>query len=75
MIPIAHQIAEAQAWVTGAQNDAARPGKGQELARLRLERSQAILSTLEWCRDNAERIRAFEAQHKPISFMSQRGRE
>ena len=58
---IHHQITEAQAWVRGAQNDAARPGKGQELARMRLENAQAILSTLEWCRDNAERLRAFEA--------------
>ena len=61
MIPIAHQIAEAKAWVANAQTDAARPGKGRELARLRLERSQAILTTLEWCRDNTDRIRAFEA--------------
>lgn len=59
MIPIVHQIAEATAWVTEAQRDAAKPGKGQELARLRLERSRAILTTLEWCRDNADDIREF----------------
>ena len=65
MNPSIHrQITEAQAWVRGAQNDAAKPGKGQELARMRLENAQAILSTLEWCRDNAERLRAFEANSK-----------
>ena len=61
---IHHQITEAQAWVSSIQNDAAKPGKAQELARMRLENAKAILSTLCWCRDNSKRLRAFEANSK-----------
>ena len=60
-VPIAHQIAELEAVLRERQTDASRSGKGQELARLRLERTQAALVTLAWCRDNSERIRAVRA--------------
>lgn len=60
-VPITHQIAELEAVLRERQSESAKPGKGQELARLRLERTQAALTTLVWCRDNSERIRAARA--------------
>lgn len=39
----------------------ARGGKGQSLAQHRQEIQQAILTTLEWCRDHSEELRAFRA--------------
>lgn len=56
-IPIGRQIAEAEQWQRQMQTEAAKPGKGQELARYRLEAAQAIVTTLRWCRDNSDELR------------------
>lgn len=63
-LPIGRQIAEAEHWQRQVQTEAAKPGKGQELARYRHEAAQAIVATLKWCRDNSEGIRAYCAAHK-----------
>lgn len=60
-LSIALQIQEAEAWVRSTATEAARPGKGQEIARLRHSAAQSILTTLEWCRDNSEDLRKFRA--------------
>lgn len=58
-LPIARQIAEAEQWVREMQNEAAKVGKGQELALYRRDVAQAIVTTLCWCRDNADELRDF----------------
>ena len=57
--PIGRQINEAEQWVRELTDPAGKPGKGQELARYRHEVAQAIVTTLRWCRDNADDIREF----------------
>lgn len=58
-VSISHQINEAEQWAREMQDAAAKPGKGQELARYRHEVSKAIATTLRWCRDNADELRAY----------------
>jgi hypothetical protein len=46
------------------QTEAAKPGKNQSLAKLRLERRESVAAILRWCRDNSEGLRAYRAAHK-----------
>ena len=59
---IAQIIAEMEQSVRDMQNEAARLGKGQALAQLRLERRQGALEIIEWCRDNSDLVHAVKAQ-------------
>lgn len=52
-------IAELEQSIRDMQAEAARPGKGQALAQLRLERRHGALEIIEWCRANSDEIRAF----------------
>lgn len=60
-LTIHQQIAEAEQWVREAATAAAKPGKGQELARYRHEAAQGIVRTLEFCREHEADIRQFMA--------------
>ncbi len=57
--PIGRQVAEAEQWVREMQTAASKPGRGQELARYRLGVSESIVTTLKWCRDNADELKAY----------------
>lgn len=59
---IAQIIAELDQSIRDMQTEAARSGKGQALAQLRLERRQGALEIVTWCRDNSELVRAVKAQ-------------
>lgn len=61
---IAQVLAEIDQSIREMQTEAAKPGKGQALAQLRLERRQAAATVLRWCRDNSEGLRAYRAAHK-----------
>lgn len=58
-LPISQMIAEAEQWHRANQDAAAKPGKGQELARFRMERSGNILTILTWFRDDGDDYREF----------------
>ena len=58
-VPIGRQINEAEQWARELTDAASKPGKGQELARYRHEVAEAIVTTLQWCRDNADELREF----------------
>lgn len=58
-LPISRQITEAEHWLRQMQTEAAKPGKGQELARYRFEAAQSIVTTLKWCKDNVDELKAF----------------
>lgn len=54
-------IAEVEQSVREMEVEAAKPGRGQSLAQLRLERRRGALEIIEWCRDNSELVRAVKA--------------
>jgi hypothetical protein len=56
---ISQAITEIEQSVREMQTEAAKPGKGQALAQMRLDRRQAALKAIVWCRDNSDEIREF----------------
>lgn len=60
-LTIHQQITEAEQWEREMATAAARPGKGQELARYRQEAAQGIVATLKFNRQHEADIRQFMA--------------
>lgn len=56
---ISQAITEMEQSVREMLTEAAKPGKGQALAQMRLERRQSALKAIVWCRDNSDEIREF----------------
>lgn len=56
---IAQVLTEMDQSIREMQTEAAKPGKHQSLALLRLERREAAATFLRWCRDNADEIREY----------------